>query len=178
MRVNVELGDAHLSFPYERWTLDEANAMRVRFSGVGEESVTLYSDGRSYWAGDFRPVLAAASQAAYVHQHASPAEVSVPEAMGRLERRTPGDANNDGYNEQRGAYQIRASGARIDVKLAPQSVALVNPILEVSDLPPGEVLATLEGKLVEHVVRADDGRVLVMIPARIERPMTLNLRVK
>lgn len=179
LRVNVELDDTQISFPYDRWTLEESGSMRVRFlSTLGDTQVTLYADGRSFWGGEFRPVKASAHQAIYAQQHASPGEVSIPEGMGRLDRMTPGDANNDGYNEQLGAYQIRATGARIDVRISPGGVGLLNPILEVAGLPEGPVLATLEGKLVEQVSRTPDGHVLVMIPARLERPVTLNLRVQ
>jgi hypothetical protein len=104
--------------------------------------------------------------------------VSIPEDQGRLLRQTRGDANNDGYNEVLGAYQIEAAGPRLDVTLSPRTRALVQPVLEIANLPPGKLIATLEGRLIESAERLDDGRVLLILPHKLQRPATLNIRVQ
>ena len=106
------------------------------------------------------------------------AEVSVPEELGRLNRDTPGDANNDGYNEVRGAYQLIANGARLEMRITPHTRALLRPILEITGLSPGKVLVTTEGRLVETTVRLEDGTLLVEIPTVIDRPTTINIRIQ
>src|SRR4051794_10018369 len=153
------------------WKLEEANELRARFNSEGTDAraLTVYSDGRSYWDGQYRPISAVARNSIFAEEHASPAEVVVPEELGHLNRNTPGDANNDGYNEQRGAYQIMATGARLEVTLTPRSRALVRPVLEVRGLSAGKVLVTTEGRLIDRTVRLEDGTLLIEIPTVLER---------
>lgn len=159
------------------FVVDEAGPLRARFSSNGEVGeLTIYHDGRSYWDGQFR-ALSPRAKSEGAGAHESPAEIAVPEAMGRVDRRSPGDANNDGYNESRGAYQIIASAPRVDVLLTPQSLPLTRPIIEISGLPDGSVLVTLEGRLVETFARTRQGNLLVELPFKIDRPATLNVRV-
>lgn len=162
------------------WKIDEANELRARFSSDGGKTklLTVYSDGRSYWDGQYKAFSAESRNAVFSEEHASPAEVSVPEELGRLNRDTPGDANNDGYNEVRGAYQLIANGARLEMRITPHTRALLRPILEITGLSPGKVLVTTEGRLVETTVRLEDGTLLVEIPTVIDRPTTINIRIQ
>jgi hypothetical protein len=162
------------------WTAVEACEKRARFTSPAPPgSMTICSDGRMYWGGEFRAAWRdlkdAAEQSA---QHASPADVTVPESMGRLNRSTPGDADNDGYNESRGAYQIVARGDRIELTLSPRSATLSRPVLEIAGLPPGAVRVTIEGRLVPGAIRLPSGDVLIELPGEIARPVLVNVRVQ
>jgi hypothetical protein len=161
------------------WVCEEANAMRARFVTAGGRTWTIYAEGRQYQDGQFNAQGSTAEAAPYfARQHASPAEVLVAEEFGRVDRDTPGDKNNDGYNELRGAYQLIANSMRFEATLRPTTPALVRPVLEISRLPAGEVLATVEGRLIENSVRLGNGTLLLELPITIERPTTVNVRVK
>ena len=162
------------------WHVEEANEIRARFASNGKEKLlTIFPDGRSYWDGSYRPLEAELRrETLWAEQQSSPAQIEIPETMGRLERRSPGDANNDGYNESRAAYQIIAAGPRLEATIVPQSVPVLRPMLEISGLPPGKVLVTIEGRLIDQVLRFDDGTLLVEIPGKIERPTEISLRVQ
>jgi hypothetical protein len=162
------------------WRLEEANALRARFSSDGtNKRLTIYRDGRSYWDGEFRALsVKVQTEPAWRDEQNSPAEIEVPEFMGRVNRRSDGDANNDGYNESRASYQIIATGPRLQMKIIPRSVAVLAPTFEIAGFPPGNVLVTIEGRLIENTLRLQDGTLLVQIPARIERPTTVDLRVE
>ena len=114
----------------------------------------------------------------YAEQHASPAELVVPEEFGRLDRDTPGDRNNDGYNEQRGAYELAAHGTRFEVAIRPHAIPLVRPVLEITGLAPGDALITVEGHLIEEYTRLPNGTLLVELPLALRRPTTVNITVK
>ncbi|MCS7034389.1 MAG: hypothetical protein NZ561_10430 [Phycisphaerae bacterium] len=159
------------------FVVDETTSMRARFSSLGEcRELTIYNDGRSFWDGEFRG-LSPEARSEGPQQHLSPAVVTVPAEMGRVDRRTAGDANNDGYNERVGAYQIVATTPRIDVTLSPRGAVLSRPVLEIAGLPAGNVLVTVEGRLVDDFVRTPAGALLVRLPFRIDRPTTVNIRV-
>ncbi|MEA2710450.1 MAG: hypothetical protein QOF78_3051 [Phycisphaerales bacterium] len=162
------------------WAVADACASRVRFvSSNAPGSLTIYADGRMYWGGEFRAAaqsLADAQEQAL--QHATPALVSVPEAMGRLNRSTGGDANNDGYNETRGAYQVLAVGPRVELTITPRTSTLARPVLEIVGLPPGNVLVNMDGRLVSGAIRLSGGEVLLELPGRLERPTLVNVRVQ
>jgi hypothetical protein len=162
------------------WKIQEANDWRARFISPGEnKTLTIYRDGCSYWNGEFRPLAEKLkSEPAWAQQQKSPATIEVPQTMGRVNRNTLGDANNDGYNEAKGTYEIIASGSRLEVKITPNSVPVLEPILEISGLPRGNVLVTIEGRLVEQTLRLSDGTLLVQIPARIGRMTSVDLRVE
>jgi hypothetical protein len=164
------------------WTAVESCEKRVRFaSPAAPGSLTIYSDGRMYFGGDFRPAWRdmkdAAEQAA---QHAAPADVSIPDSMGRLNRSTPGDADNDGYNESLGAYQVVARGDRIEMTLSPRSAPLSRPVVQIAGLPPGSLRVTVDGTLVPGAVRVpSSGDVLIEVPSeQIVRPVLVNVRVQ
>ena len=163
------------------WTAAEACEIRARFTSTAPPgSLTVYSDGRMYFGGEFRSASAGLKDAAQqMAQHSSPAELSVPESMGRLNRSTPGDADNDGYNESRGAYEVVARGDRIEMTLSPRSGTLSRPVLEIAGLPPGQPRVTVEGRLVPGAVRlSSSGDVLVEVPGQIVRPVLVNVHVQ
>ena len=169
----------------DAWQLVEANEMRVRFiapatGALAGREWTIYADGRAYLNGKFEPVeeFAPAMKAALVEQHESPAEMAVPEEMGRVDRNAPGDLNNDGYAEQTGAYQLKANGPRVVVTLRPRSGKLIKPMLEIAGLPDGKVTGNLEGVLIQKSVRLADKHVLVELPGTIERGVTVELKVQ
>ncbi len=166
--------------PAEGWRLREANDFRARFQSSGKTRLlTVYPDGRAYWDGQYRPVGAMGSaNDELAAQHRTPAKIEVSEEMAKVDRSTDGDANHDGYNECRGAYQLRAFCPRLSVHISPTTPALVNPVFEIAGLPDGPITATVDGRLIESVHRLDDGVVLLEIPARLTRPFTLDLRVK
>jgi hypothetical protein len=163
------------------WNVEEANEMRVRLvTRNGKHTWTIYSDGRQYRDGKFESAveLSDPQKKALLAQQASPAEITVPEEFGRVERNAPGDKNNDGYAEQTGAYQIKAVGPRLELTITPQTRSLIRPVLEIAGLPSGRVIVNFEGKLVEKTVRLPNGHVLFELPANLDRPATVNIRVQ
>jgi hypothetical protein len=162
------------------WKLDEANVFRACFSSTGRnKTLTIFPDGRSYWDGAFRPLSGELkSNSNWQDQQTSPAQVEIPETMGRLERRTPGDENNDGYNEARACYMITASGPRLEMTLTPRSVPITQPMLEIKGMPPGEALVTVEGRLIDRTLRLPDDTLLVEVPGKIDRPTAVNVRIR
>lgn len=161
------------------WTVREANAMRLWLTSNGtKKNELIYSDGRVYVDGQYSAIgMPAKGDPTLAEQHASPAELAVAPELGRVVRQSEGDANNDGYNETMGTYELLATGPRLEVRITPRSSKLSRPVFEIRGLPPGKVLANLEGRMVERLVRLDDGTLLMELPARIERPTTLSLRV-
>lgn len=174
-----------VTFPVESqpggFILEEANSLRARLksAGNGAQRITICSDGRSYLNGNLRALSPAIrGEPLWASQQASPAIVQVPETMGRLDRNSAGDEDNDGYNEIRAAYMLIATGPRLEATLTPRSVPVLRPTLEISGLPPGDVLVTIEGRLVEQTARLKDGTLLVELPGRIDRATTVSLRVQ
>ena len=165
----------------EGWRVEESNELRVRLlSANGKHAWTIYCDGRGYRDGRFEPVmeLSTAEQVMLGEQQTSPAEISVAEEWGRIERNAPGDQNNDGYEETTGTYQLKANGSKIEATITPRTARLVRPVLEISGLPPGRVVVNLEGRYVEKSVRLTNGHVLVEIPGTIQHPVMVNVRVR
>jgi hypothetical protein len=152
--------------------------MRARFHSGKNKTLTLYTDGRAYRDGEFKPVRSQNEDPMYAAQHKMPAEIKIAPEFGRVDRRSKGDADNDGYNETTGAYQLISSGNRMEFVITPHSPSLVRPILEIANLPPGKVMATVEGRLVEKTARTSDGHALIELPTRIERATTVNIRVQ
>ncbi len=160
------------------WTAVETVRSRARFASSGpQKSLTVYPDGRAYWDGTYRPLSAGAAEAAYAQQHAAPARVEVAEEFGRVDRDTPGDADNDGYNESRGAYMIRANGPRMEISFTPRTPTVLRPVFEIAGMPPGKAVVTIEGRLVHDHERLGDGTLLVDIPARVNRGTTISVKV-
>ncbi len=162
------------------WEVEEANELRARFTSTGAtKSLTLYADGRSFWDGGYKPQSAEVrDDKTFAAAHASPAEIAVPETMGRVERNTPGDANNDGYNEQLGAYPVQATGGRLELTMTPRGAPVPRPVLQIAGLPEGKALITIEGRLVEKSTRLKDGQLLVELPARITRATLVTIRIQ
>jgi hypothetical protein len=162
------------------WQIEEANALRARFASDGKtKHLTVYRDGRSFWDGELRPMSAQVrDDAGCIEPHTSPPEIRIDPTLGRVNRNTPGDANNDGYNEQRGAHQIVAGGARLEMNILPHTSFVTRPVFEITGLPPGDVLVTIEGRLVDSGLRQSDGALLLELPVRIDRPTSVNLRVQ
>jgi hypothetical protein len=159
------------------WRLQEANSIRASFASRDKRSSRIiYASGREY-TGDKFHALDSRVADALAAQEAKPARITVGSDFGRLSRNSPGDENNDGYCESTGAYQIIATGPRLELQIEPQTPSLVDPVLEISGLPAGRILATMEGKLVERVERLPDGRVLIELSGAIQRPVSVSLRV-
>jgi len=164
----------------EGWTVVEAGPMRCRFVSAGRSKTwTIYADGRAYRDGRFEPVAKLGGvETQLAQQHDNPAELGVSDEQGRVERTTEGDRNNDGYNEARGSYVVGAAGARIEIRLTPRGGPVYRPMLEISGLPIGETLITVEGRLVDRAVRTAEGTLLVDVPLKIERETVVNVNVR
>jgi len=109
--------------------------------------------------------------------HDYPAKVEIAEEFGHLNRNSPGDQNNDGYDESTGAYQITATGPRVEFTLSPRSGLLVRPVVEIAGLPAGAVTATMDGRWVEKIVRLENGNVLIELPGESAFPVTVAVKV-
>jgi hypothetical protein len=162
------------------WAAAQACAQRASFtSSAPPRTFTVYADGRMYFGGEFRSLWRdLPDAAAQARQHAQPAEVTIPEPMGRSNRSTAGDADNDGYNESRGCYPIVARGDRIEITLSPRTPALSRPVLEIAGLAPGNLRVTMEGRLIAGAVRLPGGEVLIELPGAITRPVLINVRAQ
>lgn len=162
------------------WSLLEAGNLRAIVSQDQPRPLrwVIYRDGRRYANGNIDYLGHSEYAADYTAQHRSPAAIEIPEEQGRLERRSTGDANNDGYNELLGAYLINATKPRLEIRITPHTPQIVQPVFQIRGLPPGKIVATLEGQLIEQVDRLEDGTVLVIPPHHIQRPTTLNVRVQ
>jgi hypothetical protein len=161
------------------WSIEEASDLRARFASANGKTWTIYTDGQQFKDGQFEPLSRSMPSASlYAAQHNSPAQIIVPPEFGRVDRDTPGDKNNDGYNEQRGSYELAAKGPRFECTIKPSSGVLLSPTLEISGLPQGPATITAEGQLIEKSVRLPNGNLLVQIPLTIERPTTINVTIK
>ena len=160
------------------WVAVEINELRARFqSPDGSRHRIIYYDGREYTDGRLRLLAAGGYEGAKLAQHERPGRLVVLGERGRLDRNASGDANNDGYAERSGAWQVVAEGPRLEMRLEPEGGLMVQPIIEVRELPDGPVLVTMEGRLVERFVRLEDGRLLVEVPGVLERPTVVSVRV-
>ncbi|MCC6239637.1 MAG: hypothetical protein IT448_05005 [Phycisphaerales bacterium] len=162
------------------WTIEQFSAQRIIAQQNNPPGQwVIYADGRSFENSHLKMLTPpAADDALYLRQHNTPAQITLPSEQGRLLRQTPGDLNNDGYNEALGAYQLQAHAARLDVTITPRTPTLTNPILEISDLPAGKLIATAEGHLIDTCQRLPDNDVLIIVPHEIQRPTTINIRVQ
>ncbi|HEX8325531.1 MAG TPA: hypothetical protein VF595_16635 [Tepidisphaeraceae bacterium] len=147
------------------WVVEEVSAVRLRVRDVPAERYwTLLASGQSILNGKpFKP--------------ATVAEVTPDAATARPDRETPGDTDNDGYNERRGAYAIVARGPRVRLSIDPGRQPADSPVFEVKGLPPGPAAVTAGGRLVEATARLADGTLLVMVPMVIDRPTEITVAV-
>src|SRR6266850_3955768 len=161
------------------WVLEEANDIRARFRSSGPEKLrVIYGDGRQYIDGVLKPLGIKPSVVIDIQTyHDNPARLEIAEDFGRLNRNSPGDHNNDGYDETSGAYQIIASGPRLEFTLSPRSGLLVRPVVEISGLPAGPLSATMDGRWVERIVRLENGNVLIELPGESAFPVTVSVKV-
>lgn len=163
----------------EGWTVEELSPIRARFAGGGKtRSLVIYENGLSYWDGEPRSLFGMLKlEDGWRRQHERPGRITVGQTPGRVLRTTAGDADNDGYNELSGAYQVEADGPRLELTIEPDDV-LISPVLEISGLPPGRVVVTAEGRLLDDHARLPDGRVLVKLPLRLQRALSVLVRVQ
>ena len=161
------------------WVLEEVNEIRARFRSSGPEKArVIYADGRQFIDGVLRPLGIKPSVVIDIQAHHDyPARVDIMEEFGRLNRNSPGDRNNDGYDEINGAYQLIATAPRIEFTLSPRSGLLVRPVVEIAGLPAGAVTATMDGRWVERMVRLENGNVLVELPGESAFPVTVSVKV-
>ena len=131
------------------WAVDETSSLRVRLSDVAGRHWTLTADGKS--VRDGRPADA-------------PGDVTVDPSTGTLDRETDGDADNDGYNERRAAFQITAKFPRLRFTVASRVTG--SALCEIRGLPSDADAVTADGKLIEATTRLPDGTLLVSLPAR------------
>jgi hypothetical protein len=162
------------------WTLQEANTIRACFTSHGNEKYrVIYASGSAYTDGKYQSLLPGREDSEEMsRQHTEPGQITVAADLGRIDRNSPGDANNDGYAEQTGTYQIIASGPRLEFTISPRSGGqLLRPIIEIAGLPSGNVLATMEGRLIDRIVRLGNGHVLIELPGALTRPTAVNVKV-
>ena len=176
--IHVRGRGIDVTLPAQEWRVLEESPRRFRVVNADGQPLTILPDGRAWFEGeprraDDRDVTAAQTAAAE-----RPGRIEVPESQGRPDRRTEGDANDDGFNEARGAYQVVAAGRQVDLTLVPVGAALPDPLVEIYGLPPGEVIATTGGRLISSVGRLADGRVLVEVPFTVRGPRTVAVQVR
>jgi hypothetical protein len=161
------------------WTLEEANAIRARFSSPGPEKLrVIYADGKQYIDSVLKPLGIKPSIVIDLQAgHDAPGRLVMAEEFGRLNRNSAGDQNNDGYDEAVGSYQIIATGPRLEFTLSPRSGPLVRPVVEIAGLPAGAVSVTMDGRWVERIVRLGNGNVMIELPGEVAFPVIVNVKV-
>jgi len=71
-----------------------------------------------------------------------------------------------------------AAGPRLEFTISPRTPVLSRPVIEIANLPPGDVRVTMEGRLIDGARRLGNGNLLIELPARIERSTLVNVRVQ
>ena len=148
----------------------------------GDVMVAAYDDGRVYRFGRCiaAPIgLPGQQLTRFLKQHDHPATVAIIGESGLIDRISRGDANNDGYNETTGSYQINSNGSsRVTLSITPDTNhPTMFPILEITDLPTGDVQATAEGQWLSPTRATRNGVVLLVMPLVIERPIVVTIKV-
>jgi hypothetical protein len=162
------------------WRLTEANSIRACFDSRGNHKQQLiYSGGWMLTDGEFQSLIPAGElRSIQATQHKTPGTISIAPEAGRLDRNSSGDADNDGYSEQTGTYRLIAAAGRIEFAIAPASNGqLALPVIEIAGLPPGPILATMEGRLIEHVNRLKNDSIIVELPGILSRPVNIQIRI-
>lgn len=157
----------------------ESDPTRALFANDSGSTLCIDRTGRLIEDGDAKLDPTVLMFAKAIAENASPATIEIVGNDGRIERSLPGDRNNDGYDERRGVYAVRAAGiGRVAVRLTRQKATVKWPALEIYDLPPGAVSVWLDGAMIPWAVRAGDGRVIVELPIELELPVEVQVRVK
>jgi hypothetical protein len=142
--MTVKRGDFYQTIPTPEadpngWKIVEANAMRVCLVSPSQW-VCYYTS----------------------HENTRPTAKVEATSGGKLDRNQPGDEDNDGVVEARGAYQIKAAGNAVELRVS----ASAGPVdIEIAGLPRGKPLITLQGVLIEKYAWLEDGRLLIELPA-------------
>jgi hypothetical protein len=142
--MTVKRGDFYKVIPTPEadargWKLVETNALRVLISSPGQV-ICFYSS----------------------HETGKPTAKVEVVSGGKLDRNRAGDEDNDGVVEGTGAYQIKASGNAVELRVS----ASATPVdIEISGLAREKPLITLQGVLIEKHVWLEDGRLLFELPA-------------
>ena len=156
----------------------ESDPTRALFTNDSGTTVCIDRTGRLIEDGRAKLNARVLKFAKAIAENASPALIEIIDGQGRIERSLPGDRDNDGYDERRGCYTVRAVAGRVNLRLTKQGATVKWPALEIYDLPPGAVNVWLDGDIVPWAVRAEDGRVIVELPIELERPVEVQIRVK
>lgn len=177
VRENEVLSLPAAPFVPEGYRVIEANPVRVVFVS-GNDTIALDRTGRLIQNQKTRLDASVMGFAKTVAENDSPATIEITDDDGRVERNLPGDLDNDGYDETRGCYSVRATASRLNVRLSPQKHPVKWPVIEVIGLPAGVVSVWLEGQLVPWVTRLSDGKAIIELPIQLERAINLQVRVK
>jgi hypothetical protein len=110
-------------------------------------------------------------------QHTMPGRIVPLEESATTVRNSPGDQAGDGYDEAQGVYRLRARREIVRFNLQARGAPLAWPMIEIDDLPPGEVRATADGVLVHAVERLADGRVLIELPVVVQDSAGVEVKV-
>ncbi len=164
-------------FVEEGYRVLESNAVRTVFISP-TDTISIDRNGRLIENGAARLDERVVKFAKTTAENDSPAMIEIPPDQGRVERTLPGDRDNDGYDESRGCYTIRSTASRLSVRLSPQKFPVSWPVIEVIGLPPGAVSVWLEGQIVPWVTRLSDGKTIIELPVKLQRPIEAQVRVK
>ena len=152
------------------WAVDEVSALRIRLHDSASKSFwTLFPSGMAVMNGRLQPQSPASDIVA-----ATSADIKVDEPSGRLDLETEGDANNDGYNERRGAFQVVATARRIRFTLLTHDAATF-ALVEVRGLPRDAGRVVAAGDLIESTARLPDGTLLVRLPIKPDVPIEVTI---
>jgi hypothetical protein len=122
--------------------------------------------GRWNWmaAGDTRFARA------YRRQYARP---------GRIETTLGGEpttADANGYDVSQGCHVVRGRDGLCRFELIPPPEGLVNPVVRVENIGPGEITAAAEGLAIRTWASSADGEVVLVIPGEVHKPLSVEFR--
>ena len=162
------------------YLLEEYSPIRARFRAPAAPRITtLFADGRIVQDGALDDSYVDVTSKTLAQQsHGNPADLSVPENQGRIERNTPGDDRNIGYNPIWGAYEVTSFGRHVQITVNPSRGPVWKPVLEIAGLPNGKAVATLEGELIDNTCWLPNGHLLIELPALVQHTAVLDVRVQ